>query len=343
MKKSLSESLNKFYSASDSFDDPYSNPSETESVKSFIKEQKEEKKGKRKSKKKDSFERISDQLEEIKTYQKDLEEDTEDFDTYLQDFMIDDEDSSFRNDLIQRGRKYARDTTVSRESSELQKLYAGNEKRLEELIREVAEDNEYVKRDIMNLRSARSRNYKALAELIGERRGNHDTTLSAIKELNSMVKSKVELQLKLDKEKSDEGSDSDIIANKAIQNIFSMGRGNLIGSYADVSGSLEAGAVNEYDSVIDEDKLIHDKFFKEDEDLPESDGDKFLKYEDVDVQLVLEYDDNGPIRITAEDRDGNELPDYPTIALTDDMTFDLSESTGTATDNLSQKYILRKL
>lgn len=341
MEKSLSKSLSEFLSSDNSFDDPYKESSDVNSRKEFIKQQKSQKKEQKKEKK-NHFESIIEEVEEFVSVSEE-DELIEDFDTYIQDFFLEDEDDNFRNELIKRGRQYTRSTSISKESSEIQKLYAGNEQRIEELLKEVAQDSEAVQKDINYMRSARSRNYKVLAELIGERRSYHDTTLSAIKELNAMHKAKVELQLKIDKEHKDESGDNDLVANRAIQNLFSMGRDSLVGSYADVSGSSEAGVKKEYGNQLDEDELIHNKYFKDDDDVPETDGDKFLKYEDLGVELILEYDETGPIRIVAEDRNGNELPDYPTIEITDDLSFTISENTGTATDNLSQKYKLRKL
>ena len=60
------------------------------------------------------------------------------------------------------------------------------------------------------------------------------------------------------------------------------------------------------------------------------------------VHYILEYDDDGPVQIVAEDMDGNVVPDYPIPDL-GDLSFNISENTGTATDNLSQKYDLRKI
>ena len=339
-KKSLSESLTQFLSSDNSFENPYDDSSSVTRRKEFLKEQSKRKKEKT-PKKKNSFEDLVNEVESIVTENSD--ETIDEFDSYLEEFMLEDEDDNFRNELIKRGRQYTRSTATSKEASELQKLYAGNEQRIEDLLREMAEDSKKLQEDITHMRMSRSKNYKVLAEMIGERRGYHDTTLSAIKELNNMTKAKVELQLKVDKEHKDEAGDGDMIATRAIQNIFGMGRGNLIGSYADVSGSNEAGNVVEY-GQIDEDQMIHDKYFKDDDDKPETDGDKFLKYEDLNVELILEIDEEGhPIQIVAEDQDGNVLPDYPTVDISDDLTFSVSESTGTATDNLSQKYKLRKV
>lgn len=340
MKKSLSESLSQLLTSEDSFENPYDDTPEVRSTKEFISDQKKKKK-ERKSKKKDSFETLVEQVETLISENED--EDIDGFDSFLEDFMLEDEDDSFRNELIKRGRQYTRNTASSKESSELQKLYASNEQRIEDLLLDIEEDSKRIHDDITHLRMSRSKNYKALSDLVEQRRGYHDTTLRAIQELNKMNKDKIELQIKVDREHKDEAGDSDITAIRAIQNVFGMGRENLIGSYADVSGSNEAGAVKEFGD-IDEDHMIEEKYFKDDEDKPETDGDKFLKYESLNVDLILEIDDEGnPIQIVAQDQDGNVLPDYPTVDITDDLSFTISENTGTATDNLSQKYKIRKV
>lgn len=343
MGKSLTESLSKYLSESSSFDNPFQEE-ETSRVNtdSFIKEQEGRKREKKKSKrKKDKLEILLDTEEEL---ERDLfypDDNVNEFESYIEDMIVEDDDSEFRRELVKRGRQYARETAVSKESSEIQKVYAGNEQRIEKLLQEVETDNELLGKDIMQMRSFRSKNYKALAEMIGERRSLHDTTLSAIKELNNMNKAKIELQMKADKQKQEEGGDGELIASRAIQNVFGMGRSSFMNSYEDMSGSLEAGESEEVTSY-DEDEIIHKKYFNNDDDI-EDDGDKFLKYEGMSVHYVLEYDDDGPVQILAEDRDGNVIPDYPIPDLSDDMDFTISENTGTATDSLSQKYILRKI
>lgn len=342
MGKSLSESLSKYLSETSSFENPFQEEdSERLNTDAFIKEQKERKREKKKSKrKKDKIEVLLDESEEL---ERDLfyeDDKVSEFEGYLEDMIVEDDDSEFRRELVKRGRQYARNTAVSKESSEIQKVYAGNEQRIEKLLQEVETDNELLGKDIMQMRSFRSKNYKALAEMIGERRSLHDTTLSAIKELNSMNKAKIELQMKADKQKQEEGGDSELVASQAIQNLFGMGRSSFMNSYEDMSGSMEAG--EEDDHMYDEDEIIHKKYFNNEEE-KEDDGDKFLKYEGMGVHYILEYDNDGPVQILAEDRDGNVIPDYPTPDLSDDMDFTISENTGTATDSLSQKYTLRKI
>lgn len=344
MKKSLAESLSNFLSSDDMFENPYDIEPDEESVSpnEFIRTQREPKDSEKKKEKKDKFEKLIDRVDGFVSGNNDEYDEIEDFDNYLEEFMLDDEDDNLRNDLIRRGRQYARSTATSRESSELQKLYAGSEQRLEQLIKEVEEDGKALSEDIRHMREMRSRNYKTLSEMVGERRAHHDTILSAIKEINAMTKAKVELKLKMDKENKDEAADSDITANRAIQNLFSMGRDSLVGSYADVSGSMEAGKEenNEYSSVVDEDEMIDQKYGDKDEE--ETDGDRFLEYEGMGVEYILEVDEDGtPVQILAEDKDGNEVPGYPIPEMSEDLTFDISNQTKTASDNLARKYKLR--
>lgn len=260
------------------------------------------------------------------------------FDDYLENFMLDDEDDELRRNLIKRGRKYTRSTAISGESSEIEKAYAGREEALEKLLNDMMSDKEAIEKDINQMRMARSRNYKGLTEMQEQKTSLYNASLSAIKEMNNMTKTKIDLQMKADKSKKEEEED-DLGTSKAIQSLFGLGRDSFVESYADASGSSEAGSET-YGMEDVADDAIERKYFSDDE--PETDGDKFLKYEGRGVHYILEYDDDGPKNILAEDSDGNIIPDYPIPDL-NDLEFTISANTGTATDNLSQQYQLRKL
>ena len=353
MGKSLSSSLAKFVS-SEQMIVPSDNENTTEDqIRSFEefmnrdKEEREERKYIKKKSKKDDFDDIinrgKDLIDDI------MDDDiVDDFDGYLDGYMLDDEDAELRQNLLRYGRKYTRDTKVSGESSEISKSYSETEKLLSNLLKEIESDKESVQKDITNMRMMRTRNYKTLAELIEVNSQLHNTELSVIKEMNSMKKSQFELQMKVDKSKKEEAAD-DSAANRAIQQLFGVGRSNLLGDgdgggYASISGSEEAGSYNSNDNDYgyDEDEIIQKKYFSND-DYEETDGDKFLKYEGMGVHYILLYDDNNYREIIAEDRDGNIIPDYPLPSNPNNLDFEISESTGTATDNLSNQYELRKI
>lgn len=351
MGKKLSDSLSQFISSGDDgfrnpFDNNDSTPEDDFDVDDFLEERKEIRKQKKEKKKEKKKRRgtIEDLYERTKSLSDELGSDdmVEDFDGYIREYALDDEDEELRRSLIKQGRKYARDTKISGESSEIQKAYAQSEEILESLLKEVSEDKDAIQKDITQMRVNRSRNYKTFSEMMEQRTTLHNTTLGIVKELNAMKKNQIELQMKVDKNKQEEDGD-DTSANRAIQSLFGVGRDALIGSYSDVSGADEAGTYsNDGYGSDDEDAYIQEKYFSDEEYQIETDGDKFIKYEGMGVHYILEYDDNGPVQIVAEDIDGNVVPDYPIPDL-DDLQFNISENTGTATDNLSQKYDLRKI
>lgn len=352
MSKSLSQSLSQFMASTqeDSFDNPFrEEESDEKSIKKplgvndIIDHSKETTEiRKTKARKKDKISRILDQGDQMI---EDLIDDqlVSDFDGYIERYIMDDEDVELKRSLIKYGRKYARDTKTTGESSEVNKAYAQSEEVLSKLLDEVDADRELVQKDITGLRIARSRNYKALSELISAKATFHKTALDIVKEMNSMKKSQFDIQMKLDKTKKEEQSD-DTASNRAIQQLFGMGRDSImssLGGYGGVSGSSEAG-IEEDTYDYDEDEIIQKKYFSDNDEV-ESDGDKFLKYEGMGVHYILLYNDDGIQGIIAEDKDGNVVPDYPIPTNPKDLDFTISESTGTATDNLTNQYELRRV
>ena len=349
MGRKLSDSLTQFISsAEDGFQNPFDDNESTQEndfdVDEFLEEREEIRKQKKEKKKEKKKRRgtIEDLYERTKSLSDELgsEDMVDDFDGYLREYALDDEDEELRRSLIKQGRKYARDTKISGESSEIQKAYAQSEEILETLLKEVNEDKESIQKDINQMRVNRSRNYKTFSEMMEQRTTLHNTTLGIVKELNAMKKNQIELQMKVDKNKQEEDGD-DTAANRAIQSLFGMGRDALIGSYSDVSGADAAGSYSD-DDYDPDDSDIQERYFSDEEYQVETDGDKFIKYEGMGVHYILEYDDDGPVQIVAEDMDGNVVPAYPIPDL-GDLSFNISENTGTATDNLSQKYDLRKI
>ena len=74
----------------------------------------------------------------------------------------------------------------------------------------------------------------------------------------------------------------------------------------------------------------------------EDEGRKYLRYEGMGVQLIATQHKDGSMHVTAEDRDGNELPDYPLPPNADHQNFSINEKLGTATDDCYRKYVFRK-
>jgi len=351
-KLGLSGSLAYFASqnSSQSFDNPFEeseveynviSESEVRRVIDQDTEMRAEKK--KRTKKKDKFARI---IERGSSFVDQFAEDelTYDFDGYLSGYLLDDEDAIMKNNLVTLGRKYARDTRTSAESSEVTKAYFVQEKALEALLNEIEKDKASLQKDIDGMRVCRSRNFKTMGELISTKAQYHNMALGVIKEKNAITKVQFDLQMKKQKDKDAEGS-NDATASRAIQQLFGMGRNNImsgVGGYEGVSGAITEGAAIESqdDYGIDDDAMIQQRYFNNDDN--ESDGDKFLRYENMGVEYILLWDkETNNKEVLAEDKDGNLIPDYPMPNNIETLNFDISESTGTATDDLHRTYRLR--
>lgn len=277
------------------------------------------------------------------------------FDGYIGgEAFLDDEDEGLRNTLVSMGRKYARDTEVTGDQSEVSKAYAKAEKGLASLLQKVTVDMEQVEKDLSEARRGR-RNLVALGDLVSAKGQLYNQARSIIKEQNDVTKAKFELSMKIRKEKKDVegGVDEGATATRAIQQLFSMNRKDMIdsmGGYSSIAGARsddEAEFYEEHpDSAGDEDAYIQEKFFSNQNtgNEEETDGDKFLKYETMGVEYVLLMDrESGDREVIAEDRDGNIIPDYPMPSNIDQLHFDCVWQTGTATDDLHRTYKLREM
>lgn len=345
MKDGLSGRLSRFVSDEDEFSSPFSQPksglrgSDLENL-----SKKEEREGESSyKKKKSSLESLMEKSELINSH---MSEDASDaFDVYLSDYAMDDEDLELRQSLLAHGRKYARETKTSKESSEISKTFSGNEGLIQDIIDSARADIESISKDINQMRSVRTgRNTKLLSDMCVAKKDLYGVVLSAVKESNSMKTKIIELQAKAAKEKAAEGAsgDADGLITRAIGSIIGGGKASAlsaIGGYAGVSGAKGADEdyVDSYTSD-DMDYESEDDEYQEDPD----EGRKYLKYEGMGVQLIATQRLDGSMHVTAEDRDGNELDDYPLPPNADHLNFAINEKLGTATDDCYRKYVFRK-
>ena len=266
------------------------------------------------------------------------------FDSFLDDDRLGvEEDEEMRNRLVSMGRKYARDSAASKESSEITKSFADSETKLRELFEEVTRDKANIERDIERMRVP-GRGGKVMSDMIAAKNSYHNTQLAIVRELNSIKKATFELRAKEQARKDAENAGSNDINTNTIQSIFSSSRTGMvsgIGGYAGVSGAEDDSNESPLDSLDEEnDDEIQRRYFSN-QPSEETDGDKWLKYEDRGVEYVLIVDsDNVPQTIFAEDRDGNQIYDYP-IPDINNLTFDIDPIGKTASDNIHRNYKLR--
>lgn len=263
------------------------------------------------------------------------------FDDLIETAFIEDEDVTFRNSLIAMGRRHAiKSLEEDPDTSEISRAFVRQEQAVEDLITEINKDTVAINRDIEMMRSLRTKNYKSMADLISARVSFANVKLSAIKELNSIQKTKFELKAKM-KKGDDELGEGGVGATQTIQKLFSIGRQNLVGAVDDdVLGSNPSGG-NDPDynanAALTE---IHDEAPLPP---PSTDGEKFIAYEDEGVEYVLDIDSSTDDRqIYAVNKHGDVISDYPLPSNPDQLNFQINELAGEATDQLQRRYRLRR-
>ena len=333
----ISSSLSQFVNSdSDDFSNPFDDGDKVSIALEVSHEDSEPEQVPTKKRKKSKFERVMEKGNSL------LDEYNEnnsisDFDDYLDGYVEDEDDAQIRDNLISLGRKYSRDNKSKSTDSAIGKEFLENEKALERLLEEIAKDKALLQKDLDNLRMVRGRNYKNLSEIVENKIQTHNIELSVLKELDSIKKMKIELQMKMDA-KSQALNDNENTANLAIQKVFGSGRNAImssIGGYSEVSGALGG----DYDDDYEDEQMMTDDSSYDDS----GDGNAFLKYENAGAHYILLWDKESDHKeIITEDKNGNIIPDYPIPNMTD-LEFDISESTMTASDSFHRSYELRML
>lgn len=251
---------------------------------------------------------------------------------------LDDQNTNMRSALIGLGRKYARSHEVSEEESEIERSFSPQERKLDDLYNEVSSDTVQIEKDLTEMRAMRTgRNTQRMNELITAKAQYHNLRLSILKEKSSIKKTQFDIKSKSDKEKG-QGMDDSLVSSSIIQSVFGMGHDTLLDSVGGRSASSGATDGNiqdqEYESYTETTEPEYDD---------DSDGDKFIKYENAGVDLILEEAPDGSRRIYAEDQDGNLVPDYPLPTNINALTFDINQRAGIAIDQLQRNYKYRKV
>jgi len=271
----------------------------------------------------------------------------EDFDDLIEGAFQDDEDVAFRNSLIAMGRKYAiKGMEEDQGTSEVSRAFSQQEKAIYDILEENRQVSMALQNDIDFMRMARTRNFKSLSDMIEVRASLLDGRLRAIQELNRVAEKKFTLTAKVKEAEGDE--DGAMTATRAVQKIFSMGRGALAleTGPGDSGGrsTFSTESVDSADDIYDSDERPENVIMRE-SDLPPAvtDGDKFIEHEREGVEYVLDIGEGGDERnIYAINRHGDVVPDYPLPSDPNSLNFSINEMTGTAVDQLQRTYLLRK-
>lgn len=285
-----------------------------------------------KKKRKKAF--IDDLVDEYDALDRFVSDDMIDaFDGYLDD--LDEDDEELRDSIISLGRKYHRETSSNAQNSEITKAFTAREKRLLGLYNEISDDKASIQKDIDQMRLARTRNFKALSDMIAAKNQMHSAQVTIEKELNSMTKTQFDLKAKEAAAKKDEAGENGSINSNAIKSLFGLGRGNMVsamGGYSNISGAsdYEDDDTPEKHGITDE--------VNDDENVDE----RFLAYEGMGVEYILLLDEENKMQdIIAEDQNGNLVPDYPMPTDYQSLNFNINQKLMSATDDYHRTYKIR--
>lgn len=278
----------------------------------------------------------------------------EKFDSLIEGTFESSEDATFRNSLIAMGRKYAVEgaRNQSKAASQVAQSFARQETAISGLIEEYVRTTSDVQQDLEMLRGTRSRNFKALADLVSAKASLLSGRLSAIKELDAIAAKKHELEIKIENARKEDGSGNSAEAQRVIQQLFAVGRGNYVAidspgdsgateeEYLETHGDASPGGADYNDGSIE--TAIHDAIEPETTD-HSGDGDKFIEHEYDGMEYVLDIGEDGTERqIYAINNKGEVVPDYPLPSDPGSLSFDINDRMGTATDQLQRQYRVRK-
>lgn len=286
--------------------------------------------------------KVNSRLNSIKT-------DFDDFDDCIDALDEYDEDSELKNSILAIGRKYARENAASGEASEIVQAFAPQETKLNSLITLINKDINSIEEDLREMRMSRmagNRNFKYISELTDVKSTLYSNQTAVIKELNQLKKIQFELRQKQKAAEAGVGDNSSA-AQAIIQSMFGIGHDNLlsgVGGRAGTSGSYEDDYSYEDDEPLSSSSAVdtmRETVIDATDNDDGSDGAKFLKYENLGVEYVLEEDDDGHMDIYAEDKNGNRVDDYPLPTDTSNLSFERNERGGYATDQFARKYKLR--
>lgn len=260
-----------------------------------------------------------------------------DMDEFFDTFGDIDADTELQNNLISLGRKYSHEGG-SKEVSDIQAKFVPQKTALTKLISDLDGDIALVGKDIAMMRMSRSRNFKAMSDLISAQSSLYSTKLSAIKEQSSIEKTIADLKLKIDG-KNSSAEDQSVTASMAIQQLFSGGENtpSVTINSEDISSSGSSSEI--IDRTINDDENLKNIFG--DSSDSDSEGDIYLKYEDrnVSTHCVINRE-TGEKHLIAKDSNGNIIPDYPIPPNSENLIFTIHDDLGTVTDNLGRDYIL---
>lgn len=251
---------------------------------------------------------------------------------------IDDEDEELRANLVNLGRKYSAGSPSAKDESDIETRFAPQLNELNKLSTSVENASRAVDNDLSQIRMARSRNSKALADLVSARSSLFSTSLSIIKEKSNIQKTILDMQIKM-KDKNAAVEANAAATQAAVQEVLNSGLISYDADFDSPDSENEGSGENKVrsgDTMSDEERV---KSIFGDESRP---GDDYIKHEYDGVQLHVRMNRDGSDKqIVAIDKNGEEVPDYPVPdGDPEELGIQANDDIGIATDGYNREYIL---
>lgn len=197
-----------------------------------------------------------------------------------------------------------------------------------------------------------------LANAVIQARNN---TLSIIKEINSVKKTAVDLQIKADSKKNDANANqsNDLIASTFLSNIMNnYGRGNMIKDLMGGGSSMSMVDDDDEDEIVNEmiaslkgddglSKYKHDTYMDrigerlENEDNPyrSQEANSYIQFEHLEPKILVKLCiDTGDYKFIAVDKDNQEIYGYPIPDKSSIGKLSFSNDNNYATDSKGRSY-----
>ena len=188
------------------------------------------------------------------------------------------------------------------------------------------------KYDAMNSTKSTARGVgKFTTDLITTISAARSTQLAIVKEQIATKQKIADLNFKERKEfapKESGNDDNAMYASTFMNELIKNGRNNIV--------NLDNPSIYDNAGTFDDDEVANELVSGLiDSDFRSSDADKFIEYENKNVSVLVQVNDEGEWNFIARDSDGNIVPDYP-LPIKTKMSF--NRSTMKATDAYGRKF-----
>ena len=275
----------------------------------------------------------------------------EEIDTFLDDGFNGDDDMAFITNLKLKkkdkvkadGDLFDTDDNGKKKFKNVESKFKPEIATLQRLLKDNEETTKAIRTVLEPLLTSKARgSSKLLADLLLALNSANNNRLAVVKEMNSVKKAIYDLKIKLERDTKDEdlGLPSDQFGSKMFDELFKMGRANVIAQAnqhnADIGAFVNPDmptAVDNYDDFIDE------RLSTENNNYRSAEGTKMIEYENLHPQICIRKSfSTGDLSVVAIDNTGVVIDDYPVPELESMGKITFNNESGTCSDSAGRIY-----